>query len=170
MEDLDDFYEYARNPKVYNMMTGWKPHDCKQESKDALKSFIERNDAWAIVFKEIGKVIGQIRLYPDFNRGKFSERNSAKFINYALSEDYWGKGYMTETVNCVVEYAFDEMNVESLIAFHLTDNIGTRRIIEKCGFKYELHLKMELKTMTENTLQVFIILYLNLRYQNERSC
>jgi RimJ/RimL family protein N-acetyltransferase len=52
-----------------------------------------------------------MKIYPDENHGKFSERNSAKLITYALSECYWGKGYMTEVVKRVVKYAFDEMNI-----------------------------------------------------------
>ncbi|MDR0286358.1 MAG: GNAT family N-acetyltransferase [Clostridiales bacterium] len=69
------------------------------------------NNVWASVLKESGKVIGHMKIYPDENHGKFSERNSAKLITYALSECYWGKGYMTEVVKRVVKYAFDEMNI-----------------------------------------------------------
>lgn len=114
LEDLDDFFEYAKNPNVYNPMTGWEPHSSKEASLNTLKFFIDIDETWAIVLKDSGKVIGQIKIYPDNNRGQYSARNSAKFINYALSEDYWGRGYMTEAVKRVVKYAFDEMNIDFL--------------------------------------------------------
>ena len=31
LEDLDDFYEYAKNPNV-GPMAGWEPHSCKEIS------------------------------------------------------------------------------------------------------------------------------------------
>ena len=55
--------------------------------------------------KDAGKVIGSIRVYPDNNRGKIF----AKTINYVLSEDYWGNGYMTESVKRIIEYLFEEL-------------------------------------------------------------
>ena len=140
LEDLDDLYEYTKNPNVYRN-TGWQIPSSREDSLKELKSFIENKETWAIVLKESGKVIGHLKIYPDKNRGQFSERNSTKFINYALSEDYWGKGYMTEAVKRAVKYAFDEMNVELLTVFHRPDNIGSRRVIEKCGFQYELTLE-----------------------------
>ena len=136
LDDLDDYYAYAKNPNI-GSMAGWKPHSSKEESLTHLKSFIENDEVWAIVLKENGKVIGHLKIYPDENRGKFSERYSAKLINYALSEDYWAKGYMTEAVKSAVKYAFDEMNIEVLTAFHFPHNVSSKRILEKCGFEYE---------------------------------
>ena len=133
--DLDDLYEYAKNPSM--AMGGWKPLENIRQARRTLKSYIKEDDRWAVVLKESGKVIGQLRLYPDENRGQYSARNSARLVNYALSEDYWGKGYMTEAVKRVVKYAFEEMNTELLGAFTTPDNIRSKRVIEKCGFQYE---------------------------------
>lgn len=140
LEDLDDLYEYAKNPNV-GPMAGWKPHSSKEVSLNVLKSFIENDDMWAIVFKENGKVIGQLRIYPDENRGKYN----AKYISFALSADYWGKGYMTEAVKRVVKYAFEEMNIDLLSVFHYPHNIRSKRVIEKCGFQYEMTIKQASK-------------------------
>ena len=90
-------------------------------------------------------MIGQVKVYPDENRGQYSARNSAKLINYALSEAYWGKGYMTEAVRRVVKYAFEEMGTEVLTAFHFPDNMRSKRVLEKCGFQYEGTLEPGIK-------------------------
>jgi len=134
-EDLNDLHEYAKNPSM--AMGGWKPHANKRASLRALKSFIKEDDRWAIVLKENDEVIGQLRLHPDKNRGQFSARNSAYAINYALSEDYWGNGYMTEAVKRVISYAFDEMHIELLGVSHYPHNDRSRRVIERCGFHYD---------------------------------
>ena len=74
-----------------------------------------------------------VKIYPDENRGKYY----AKQINYALSPAYWGHGYMNETVNRVMQYAFKELNIDLLTVFHYPQNVRSRRVIEKCGFEYD---------------------------------
>ena len=133
--DVGDLYEYAKNPSM--AMGGWKPLKNVFQARRTLKSFIKEDDRWAIALKENGKVIGQLRLRIEKNRGQFSERNSAYTINYALSEAYWGKGYMTEAVKRVITYAFDEMNIEILGVFTTHHNTRSKRVIERCGFQYE---------------------------------
>jgi len=135
LDDVDDLYEYAKKPSM--AMGGWEPHANKSISLRALREFIEEDDRWAVALKTSGKAIGQVRLYPDENRGRFSERNSAYLINYALSEDYWGKGYMTEAVKRVVVYAFEELKIELLGVFTSHHNVRSKRVIERCGFQYE---------------------------------
>ena len=58
-------------------------------------------------------------------------------MTYALSEDYWGLGYMTEAVKRVVEYSFDKTGIKLLTVFHVPHNMRSKRVIEKCGFQYE---------------------------------
>lgn len=125
-------YEYAKNPNV-GPMSGWEPHSSKEVSLDSLKHFIKSNDRWAIVLKENRKVIGSLKLTTDSNRGKYN----AKSMSFVLSEDYWGNGYMTEAVKRVIQYVFEEMNIDLISAFHFPHNIRSKRVIEKCGFQYE---------------------------------
>ena len=118
LDDLDDLYEYAQNVSV-GVMQGWKPHESKEESLVVLKSFIADDERWAIQLKENCKVIGSIKLSPDENRGGYY----AKYVSYVLSEKYWGKGYMTETLSRIIKYGFEEMNIDLLSAFHYPHNI-----------------------------------------------
>lgn len=77
-------------------------------------------------------------MYPDENRGKYV----ARYLSYALSADYWGHGYMTEAVRAVIRYAFEELDgIDMLSVFHFPDNVRTKRVIEKCGFEYEVTLE-----------------------------
>lgn len=135
-EDLDDLYEYTKNQDA-GVMQGWEPHSSRDVSLGVLNSFIKSNETWAIVLKENQKVIGHIKIYPDENRGKYL----AKYISYALSVDYWGKGYMTEAAKRIIKYAFDEMKIDILTAFHYPHNTHSKRVIEKCGFRYEATIR-----------------------------
>lgn len=140
MTDLEDFYEYAKNPSV-GPNAGWKPHTDKDMSGKVLKSFIEKEEVLAIVYKENNKVIGSVGNHSDGKR----DFDGARMIGYVLSEDYWGKGFMSEAVKRVITYLFEEENYELLSCYHYSFNNRSKRVIEKCGFKYEGTFRMASK-------------------------
>ena len=57
-------------------------------------------------------------------------------INYSIASDHWGQGYATEAATRFVELGFEHLPVESLIAFTLIPNAGSRRVMEKIGLTY----------------------------------
>jgi RimJ/RimL family protein N-acetyltransferase len=57
-------------------------------------------------------------------------------IGYWLGAPYWGKGYATEAVRAVIDYAFSELDHEALQAGARVTNPASRRILEKCGFQW----------------------------------
>lgn len=131
-EDLDDFYEYAKNPNV-GPNAGWKPHEGKEESQRILEDFIKKGEVWAIVYKDTNKVIGSVGLHDDSMR----YNKKIKMLGYVLDEPYWDKGLMTEAAKEVIQYAFKEMDLNLVSVYHYPFNIGSKRVIEKCGFYYE---------------------------------
>ena len=141
IEDLGDFYEYARNPNV-GPNAGWEPHKDKEVSLKILESFIEKDEVRAIVYKENDKVIGSIGVHCDEKR----DGVQAKMIGYVLSETYWGKGLMSEAVKKIIEYLFAEEKLDIISCYHYIFNIKSKRVIEKCGFKYEGTLRLASKT------------------------
>ena len=132
INDADDLYAYAKNPKV-GPDAGWEPHASKEVSLSILHSFIEKDEVWAIVHKEDRKVIGSIGLHPDKKR----DHASAKMLGYVLSEDYWRRGLMTEAARRVIRHAFEAMGTDLLSIYHFPFNARSKRVIEKCGFRYE---------------------------------
>ena len=44
---------------------------------------------------------------------------------------------MTEVVKLVIRYIFTKTDCELLEVGHHTDNYGSKRVIEKCGFNYD---------------------------------
>lgn len=132
MDDLDDFYEYAKNPEV-GPSAGWKPHEDKEFTLIILKSFIEKDEVWAIECKENGKVIGSIGTHNDPKRRGVN----AKSIGYVLSKEYWGQGIMPEAVKRVLEYLFVEESIDVATCYHYPFNVKSKRVIEKSGFKLD---------------------------------
>lgn len=132
VDDLDDFYEYAKNPKV-GPNAGWPPHESKEKSLEILKSFIKNDEVRAIVYKENNMVIGSIGVHPDKKR----LNPNSKMIGYVLSEDYWGMGIMTEAVKEVLRHLFEDECVDIVSCYHYPFNNKSKKVIEKSGFSYE---------------------------------
>lgn len=57
-------------------------------------------------------------------------------IGYVLHKKYWGKGYASEAVAELLKYARKTIAVDYIIAYAVIDNIGSTRVMEKCGMIY----------------------------------
>ena len=56
-------------------------------------------------------------------------------LGYNLSRPYWGRGVMTEACRRLLDYLFSQGFAEVRIAA-MVENVGSRRVIEKCGGEY----------------------------------
>lgn len=86
----------------------------------------EERYVWAIVEKAAADdlLVGVIDLFPmnpDDNRG------------FWLGLPYQGKGYMTEAVAAVNDFAFDVVGLPRLILNNAEPNLGSHRLKEKAG-------------------------------------
>ncbi|HWT75358.1 MAG TPA: GNAT family protein [Mobilitalea sp.] len=144
--DLDDLYEYAKSPNV-GPNAGWPPHESKEDSLQILKMFMEGNEVWAIEYKADKKVIGSVGLHGD----RLRSTDDIKMLGYVLSEDYWGRGLVTEASKAVIDYAFEELGVALVSVHHYPYNNQSRRVIEKCGFLYEGTLRHATKLYDART-------------------
>lgn len=63
-------------------------------------------------------------------------QDDAPEIGYWLGVKYWNKGYATEAVRALVDFAFTELDHETLNAGARVTNPASRRILEKCGFQW----------------------------------
>lgn len=52
---------------------------------------------------------------------------------YFIYPKFWGKGYTTEAFQRVIEFAFSANNVYRISAGCLAENVGSERVMQKCG-------------------------------------
>ena len=90
-----------------------------------------RSAAFAIEHKEAGSFYGLVEVR-DMDR----EHLQAE-LSFWRIVDVWGQGYMTEVVRQVVRYAFEDLCLNRLYAYHMMRNPATGRLLEKNGFKQE---------------------------------
>jgi ribosomal-protein-alanine N-acetyltransferase len=58
-------------------------------------------------------------------------------LAYALKSAFWGKGLATEMAASVLRLGIDKLGLTDIVAFTLTTNIASRRVMEKLGFRFE---------------------------------
>lgn len=83
---------------------------------------------WLAVLNSDGTIIGDLGF-----KGAPDDEGSVE-IGYGLLENYWHKGYATEAVGALMDWAW-EQDVRKVKAETLPDNPGSIRILEKIGVK-----------------------------------
>ena len=162
--DSKDLYEYAQSEKV-GPNAGWKPHKSEEESTEIVSFFIQNNNTYAIVLKDENKVIGSIGLHdrkPDENSKGLEQRE----VGYVLSPKYWGQGIMPEAVRAVLNYGFNEMNLDLMWCGHYDFNNNSKRVIEKSGFNYKFTIKKTLHKLDNKEVNILLYNIFKEEYEN----
>ena len=104
--------------------------------RDYIKLSTKKNLRFAIVLKSNNKVIGVIDLMkPHQDRFKNIEvLDNSKEVGFTLTKAYWGLGIMSEVLAEIVKYSFETLNLDCLYACNNSNNLGSSKVQEKCGF------------------------------------
>ncbi len=138
-EDADDFYQIYSNPEV---MRYWSTpplpnRDAALEQIASIQKGFDRRELlkWGIARLTDNRLIGSVTLFhPDFTHHRVE-------LGYALGRDYWRQGYMQETLQAVLDYAFNTLNMHRIEADVDPRNDASVRTLERLGFKREGYLR-----------------------------
>ncbi len=86
---------------------------------------------WVIEWKENCRLIGTINL------GKVDETSFMAETAYMLSPRYWGRGIMTEVLQAVLHFAFEQVELNRVQAEVFEGNAASARVLTKCGMLLE---------------------------------
>jgi ribosomal-protein-alanine N-acetyltransferase len=90
------------------------------------KKFPDKAINWSIFLKN--KYIGRITLMD------LTSKDAE--LGFWLSPAFHSKGYMTEAVISVVQFAFEKISLSKVRVGHFADNIASKRVIEKADFQF----------------------------------
>lgn len=80
-------------------------------------------------------------------------------IGYWIGKPFWGNGYATAAIDELLNFAFEEKSFQRVFALTLDDNIGSKRSLEKNGFRFvENRPDDERGCNTNGTVAVYEIL------------
>lgn len=137
-EDVNEIYALRSNPETMKYIP--RPLvitiDQAMEHIKMIQDKIEANEGinWAITLKNDSKMIGIIGHY----RIRWEHFRSE--IGYMLLPEYHGKGIITEAIQLMVNYGYNDMKMHSLEAIIDPKNIASARVLEKNNFIKEAHL------------------------------
>jgi ribosomal-protein-alanine N-acetyltransferase len=140
VDDDLDFYELSTDPVVvrYVAYGPWTLEEIHQN----IAFYTEQQSAsprlsylLAITLRPENEFIGWCEL--DVNSPKHREAE----ISYTLKRQYWGRGYMTEAVQAILEFGFTTLKLHRIFASCHPDNIGSERVMQKIGMQKEGHLR-----------------------------
>ena len=130
------FEGYARDKDVTKYLT-WQPH----RSILMIDKYVNRCiDAWAnksafpyvLIRKIDSQLVGMIEIR--INKHKAD-------LGYVLAKSEWGKGYMPEAANTLIELALLQSNIYRVWAVCDLENHASTRVMEKIGMQKEGILK-----------------------------
>ena len=139
--DADALYKYARDPDI-GPRCGWMPHTSCENSLAVIRTVLARPGCWAVTLKETGEVIGSVSLM----QGEAAHApltDTEAEIGYWIARPYWGQGYACEAAQRIIRYAFSDLSCTALWCGYHDGNDQSRRVSEKCGFRYHHTNRLE---------------------------
>ena len=135
VDDFDNILALRSDPEVQKYTT--QPPATKNDVQRFLGMIIpyqeKHGHGMASVFeKNTGEFVGQAGI---FHIGHYDLQPEIE-IGYRFHVKYWGKGFATEVTRALVAWGFNNLNIDTIVSFVVTENIASRRVLEKSGFHH----------------------------------
>lgn len=135
ISDAKDLASVLASKKIHDNLRDGLPFPyTERDGRDFISSILSSNekDTFAFAIVADNRVTGSISVFRQEN----IHRQTAE-LGYYLSEDYWGKGIMTDAVKQICRYVFDTSDIIRIYAEPFAHNFASCRVLEKSGFIYE---------------------------------
>ncbi|KAL4744070.1 acyl-CoA N-acyltransferase [Aspergillus similis] len=136
--DIQSLAHHANNPKIAQYMRNAFPSPYKHSDASSWITFTMSQNPkhdFCICLTSTNTVIGAIGLKP-----RTDIQHCSMELGYWLSEEYWGRGIVSEAVEEFVRWVFGRKefgHVVRLDAEVFDGNEGSKRVLEKAGFVCE---------------------------------
>jgi len=129
--DLDDLLKIFQDPKV--MASFGEAAFNREQMERWMQRNLEHQDQFgyglfSVILKSEGLLFGNCGL-----EHMEVEGEQAAELGYDFRSDYWNQGFATEAATAVRDYAFNELQLPSLISLIRVGNEASRRVSEKIG-------------------------------------
>ena len=130
--DIEPIYEMRRDPEVMRYIR--EPQTRIEETYNWITMITALWEDSGIGFlgveeKSTGDFVGWCGLW-------ILKETSEIEVGYALRKESWGLGYATEAARRVLEYGFDDLSLERIVAVAVPGNDASVNIMKKLGMEY----------------------------------
>ena len=126
------FNGWVQDADVTYFLT-WLPHQNVGQTQSLLRNAIiawegDTRFPYMITLKENSTVVGMIDPHIEGHKVE---------IGYVMNRAYQGRGYMTEALRAVVDWAFVQPSIYRVYAITDVENLASQRVLEKAGMQRE---------------------------------
>jgi len=133
--DVADFQPLADDPRVYgflpHMPSPYTPEDARRWVNETHRNARKGTEYHFGIEHRDGRIIGTIGLQnivrPDGNAE----------VGYWVAPKFWRRGYASEALRLILNYAFTDLNMYRVYAIVSAKNRGSVAVLEKAGFTCE---------------------------------
>ncbi len=148
-EDLPSFAALNADPKVMEYFPATLSKAESDQLAQRIKTKMDEKGwgLWAVSVPGIADFIGFIGL----NR---EDSFSAPFtpaveVGWRIAFEHWGKGYATEGAKAALAYGFETLHLGEIVSFTATQNMRSRRVMERIGMHHDPKDDFEHPKLTE---------------------
>ncbi|GAB3535547.1 GNAT family N-acetyltransferase [Pontibacter brevis] len=139
LSDAEDVFAFTSDSRTSERLT-WEPHKDVDHTRNFLRSLIEKYEQnvaaqWAVCLRSTNKVIGFCGFI------NYHEEHKKGEVAYVLSPEHWGKGYLTEGLNAIIQHCFTFFDFNRIEAKCEADNIASEKVMQKVGMKSEGYMR-----------------------------
>lgn len=133
VEDVDSLVKYANNRAISDQIINI-PHPYREPDGVFRISYVHQGFVkqsryvFAIILREREELIGEISLH-------LSEDKKGAEIGYWIGEPFWQKGFVTEAVDRVLKFGFEDLKLERIYATCNEENEASWRVLERHGME-----------------------------------
>ncbi|TCM67288.1 RimJ/RimL family protein N-acetyltransferase [Acinetobacter calcoaceticus] len=133
--DYPHFAALNADPEVMRYFP--KPLDQQQSDQlaDLCQDYILKQGwgFWSVALKDSNQCIGFVGLHAQPSQFSFSP---CVEIGWRLAKAYWGLGYATEAASASLDFAFEHLQLEQVVAFTAAQNLPSEKVMQRLGMHF----------------------------------
>lgn len=133
--DAEALFKYARDPDI-GPIAGWALHTSVENSLEIIRTVFSAPETYAVVLKETSEPVGCCGIMFANSLHSADMKDGEAEIGYWIGKPYWGQGLIPEAVKALLARSFNELRINTLWCGYYDGNIKSKRVCEKCGFKF----------------------------------
>ena len=129
-EDAEPLYQYLGTDPAMAQYSGWNPYATLETAQETVRRLIasyDDNHSYSWVMDSDDVVVGII--------GAYDYQNEHIEVGFSIVKGWQGRGLATEALRKVLEYLTGNEGIPCVIAGCASENIGSRRVLEKAGMR-----------------------------------
>ena len=139
-DDADDFHARRDDPEVAKYQNWVTPYP--REVADEIVASVAAmagptpGEWWMAIVEDrhTGDVYGDLALH-------LSDDGHTAEVGYTFDSGHWGNGYAVESLDSLVAFLFEELDVTRVFGMLHPDNPASAMVLERTGFRFEGHTR-----------------------------